>query len=67
MNSTIQYQGYTIKAPPGPSDQGDFAASPTDMQVISQVDNTLRSIRAMTSFWFPEHLLFNVVGCVSSR
>jgi hypothetical protein len=40
MNSTIQYQGYTIKAPPGPSDQGDFAASPTDMQVISQVDNT---------------------------
>jgi hypothetical protein len=40
MNSTIEYQGYTIKAPPSPSDQGGFTASPTDMQVISQVDNT---------------------------
>jgi hypothetical protein len=64
MTSTIGYQGYTIKAPPSPSDQGGFTASPTDMQVIDYVDNTFA---AMMSFWFPEHLLFNVVGCVSSR
>jgi hypothetical protein len=40
MISTIEYQGYTIKAPLSPLDQGGFTVSPTDMQVVSQVDNT---------------------------
>ena len=41
MLSTIEYQGYTIKAPPGPSEQGDLAPHPTPLQVVSQVDQNL--------------------------
>ena len=41
MLSTIEYQGYTIAAPAGPSDQGEFVSHPTPMQVISQVDQQL--------------------------
>jgi hypothetical protein len=41
MLSTIEYQGYTIKAPEGPSEQGSFTQHPTPMQVVSQVDQQL--------------------------
>lgn len=41
MVTTIQYQGYTIKAPAGPSEQGDFTAHPTPMQFVSRVDEQL--------------------------
>jgi hypothetical protein len=41
MLSTIQYQGYTIKAPDPPSDAGDFTSHPTPTQLISRVHRTL--------------------------
>ena len=41
MLTTIEYQGYTIKAPDGPSEQGSFTAHPTPNQIISQVDQQL--------------------------
>src|SRR5262249_103858 len=41
MLTTIEYQGYTIKAPPGPSEQGDFSPHPTQRQIVSQVDQQL--------------------------
>ncbi len=36
---SILYQGYTITAPDGPSDQGNFTTFPTPVQVVSQVDS----------------------------
>jgi hypothetical protein len=41
MLTTIEYQGYTIKAPEGPPEQGAFTPHPTPMQVVSQVDQQL--------------------------
>jgi hypothetical protein len=41
MLSSIEYQGYTIKAPKGPSGQGEFTSNPTEVQIISQVDQML--------------------------
>jgi hypothetical protein len=41
MLTTIEYQGYTIKAPDGPSEQGSFTAHPTPTQIVSQVDQQL--------------------------
>jgi len=35
----ILYQGYTIAAPDGPSDQGNFTTFPTPVQTVSQVDS----------------------------
>ena len=39
MPIIIQYQGYSIAAPDGPSEQGSFTPHPTPVQIISQVDN----------------------------
>ena len=41
MLSSIEYQGYTITAPAGPSEQGTLTTHPTPMQVVSQVDQQL--------------------------
>jgi hypothetical protein len=38
MLTTIEYQGYTIKAPAGPSEQGNFTPHPTPTQVVQRVD-----------------------------
>ena len=39
MPLIVQYLGYSIAAPDGPSKQGSFTSHPTPAQVISQVDN----------------------------
>jgi hypothetical protein len=39
MPLIIQYQGYSITAPDGPSEQGSFTSHPTRVQVVSQIDN----------------------------
>jgi hypothetical protein len=41
MLTSIEYQGYTITAPAGPSDQGSFTSNPTPVQIVSQVDQQL--------------------------
>ena len=48
MFATVQYQGYTITAPPVPSDQGQFTSHPTAVQVVSQVDQNLLFVEPTT-------------------
>lgn len=41
MIESIEYQGYTLTAPAGPSDQGVLTPHPTPVQIVSQVDQQL--------------------------